>query len=145
MDNSVNPNGKKDITKQEVPNNNGKKSNIGIIALLVIIIVGLVGYLVYDKVLSNKDDDNEEKKDENIVENNNDINKDRQLSNEESKGLEIYKYFYGEDHGTGPFKWEATDEFVVKTNMCSQNDLDNDFSSGYKVDKFNLIHELKFQ
>ena len=49
MDNNVNPK---------------KKSNIGIIILLVLIILGLGGYVIYDKVLSNKEvgeDKNKEK------------------------------------------------------------------------------------
>ena len=40
---------------------------------------------------------------------------------------------------------EENQEFAVKTNSCSQNDSDKDFSNGYKVDKFTLVYGLKFE
>lgn len=43
--------------------------------------------------------------------------------------------------------YEATDEFVVKTNSCDLNDVDVDFSKGYKMDLFNLksVYGMKFE
>lgn len=41
-------------------------------------------------------------------------------------------------------EYEDTDEFVIKTNSCTQDDIDNDFSLGYKVDLFKLIYGLQF-
>lgn len=38
--------------------NNKGKVNSGLIFLLVLVILGLIGYIVYDKVLSNKEEDN---------------------------------------------------------------------------------------
>ena len=44
-----------------------------------------------------------------------------------------------------PSTHEESQEFVVKTNSCSQDDIDKDFSNGYKVDKFTLVYGLKFE
>ena len=41
--------------------------------------------------------------------------------------------------------YEDEDEFVVKTNSCNSNDLDVDFSKGYKMDSFKLIYGMKFE
>ena len=41
MDNNVNPNTEQKEVKHDVPNNNGKKSNVGVIILLIIISLGI--------------------------------------------------------------------------------------------------------
>ena len=66
MDNNLNQNNEQQVV-QEVPNNKGKKSNIGVIVILVIIIVSFVGYIAYDKVLSTNFVDNEDKNGGDVV------------------------------------------------------------------------------
>ena len=43
----------------EQEKNNSGKISLGLVIILVLVILGLVGYIVYDKVLSNKEDNNE--------------------------------------------------------------------------------------
>ena len=212
-----------------------QKRNTGlyvIVSILCVLVLLLGGYIVYDKVLSNKETPTEN----NVTNNDNTTNNtttdndsQKQLSVDEQKGLDLYKLFVG--NGTGPFKWENnavvnyddiisrmtdsykksfensdngfsipyndngtwksfggwgtdreskykdikttlidsckihyeitytytkmgdttstqyedTNEFVVKMGPCYQNDPDNDFSNGYKVDSFKLVFGLKFE
>lgn len=54
-------------------------------------------------------------------------------------------YTYTNMGDTNKIEHEAKNEFVVKTNTCTKDDVDNDFSNGYKVDSFKLIYGLKFE
>lgn len=81
---------------------NLEKNNKGLYILLgvmFVIILLLAGYILYDKVLSNKNV--EFPVENNVVDNDTNINQQRVLNNDEQKGLELYKYFVGD--GTGPF------------------------------------------
>ena len=70
MDDNISPNNEQKEIVQEVSNNKVQKSNTGVIVLLVIIILGLCGYLIYDKVLSSKDVDNTDNHSQEVVEDN---------------------------------------------------------------------------
>lgn len=67
--------------KYNVPNNTNepKKNNNLIIIILLLIILGLAGYIIYDKVIAEKDENNNQ---ENV--NNNDVNSNNQANNNDS-------------------------------------------------------------
>lgn len=213
----------------EVKKDNTKIIIILLVSLIIILLTLVILFITNTISLNPNNSDNTTN---NIKDNN--INKDNhteQLSDEEQKGLELYKTFTAD--GTGPFIWEngivtnydyilskmtnsyiesfktnaydhgftipykedgiwksiggfGTDEvskfkdikitliescrihyeisyshaklnnptielndgiseFIVKTKPCDENDIDNDFSNGYKVDSFKLIFGLKFE
>lgn len=111
-----------------------EKKNTGLIVLIIILsllVVGLGGFIVYDKVLSNNEVENNNNN--NVVDDTNNSNKD--LIN--SIGLDLYRLFTG--NGTGPFKWE-NGEVVNYVNVITH--MTQDYFDLPAVDKgFSMPYE----
>ena len=86
-----------------------KKNNTGLIVfviMLFLLVVGLGGFIVYDKLLSNNKVENNDNTELNDDVNNNIVDDDSNSNeNLNSIGLDLYKLFTGRN-GTGPFNWE---------------------------------------
>lgn len=111
-----------------------EKKNIGLIVLIIVLsllVVGLGGFIVYDKVLSNNEVDNKENTDLNSYIENNDVNNfDENLN---TIGLDLYKLFTG--NGTGPFKWENEKvvNYVNVITHMTQNYFDSADDKGFSI------------
>lgn len=117
-----------------------RKSSAGIIAVLVIIVLALGGYIIYDKVLSSPKDnvvdnnkDNKDNKDNNVVE-------DKELALNDYTVVKLYKYINGYDRYIEEY-FHSNAELTNKTVSNEMKLRTAYFANGFNNYNFSTIKE----
>ena len=138
-----------------------KNGLIILLAMLVVILAVLCVLFATGTISLKSQENNSASNNDSVVNNNDNSKQERVFTDDEQKGLDLYKYFVG--NGTGPFKWENNavvnyDEVMSKMTDSYKHSFegsDNGFSipyndngtwksfGGYGTDKESKFKDIK--